>query len=180
MARKKMNNTTATLVGLGALVLIIVIAALVMLLSPGDSAQPGNGGSAQEGFEIDSELVKEGPLEGLELDRDEEHDDGEFHYLLNSAPVFANGKAKGSVMLENGRANSFYMQVDYALEDGEGTIVYRSPMVPPGHSVPQDRLYQPLEAGEHDATAMVAVYDSPEASSPVAIFEEYITITVEK
>ena len=118
-----------------------------------------------------------GSLAGLEIDREKDHDQGEFHYLLNGSPSFDRKGEKGSVLLENSEGNTGYMQVEYWLESGER--VYLSPIIPPNWCLPADDLSTPLEKGEHRATAVIYVYSSADADEEIGCFEEEIQIVVD-
>lgn len=180
MARKR--NSVATLVCLGALLLTVAVGGLIAVLlqdkSPAPPVTEGEGSAVTQSVQ-GSDVARQGQLEGVELERENNYDQEEFHYIINGNPVFKNGKSKGTVMLENADTNHCYMQVDYVLDD-DGTTVYRSPMLPPGWSVAQDQLYEQLEEGQYSTTALIAIYENEGDDTPLEIFEEYISITVEK
>jgi len=163
-AQSKNNNRTATLVVVLLLVVMGIAGVLFVLLLPG--AAPVSGSPAQEG-----------PLPGLELEREEAFPEDEFHYLLNASPAFNKKGEKGSVYLENCDGNRADMQVVYTLEES-GEEVYKSPLLPPGWSVQTDKLSQQLEPGEYEAIATVYVYPSANAEEYIALFEETIHIVV--
>ncbi len=163
-AQSKNNNRTALL----AVILLLVVMALAglvfALLMPGTAP-------------ASSSPAAEGPLPGLELEREEDFPEEEFHYLLNASPAFNKKGEKGSVYLENCDGNRGYMQVVYTLAENEEEV-YQSPVLPPNWSVQTDKLARQLEPGEYEAVAAVYVYPSAEAEEYIALFEETIHITV--
>lgn len=170
-AQHKQNNRAAGLVVallLGVLALVVLLA---VLLGPAASQPAG-----EETPEQQSAAATEGPLPGLEAQRQTDHPEEEFHYLLNAAPAFERGGTAGSVYLENCEGNTGWMQVVYRLESGEE--VYRSPLVAPGWSVQTDSLSTALEPGEYAAAAEITVYSSSRAKKELGRFEEAVFITV--
>ena len=158
------NNNRAAMLAVVLLLMVMALAGLAFAL-----LMPSSAPSASP--------AAEGPLPGLELEREEDFPEEEFHYLLNASPAFNKKGEKGSVYLENCDGNRGYMQVVYTLAES-GEEVYQSPVLPPNWSVQTDKLARQLEPGEYEAVAAVYVYPSAEAEEYIALFEETIHITV--
>ncbi len=170
-AQSKQSSRVATLVVLLLLVVVGMIVLGAALLAPEPSSQ------VILETEHSEPAVQQGPLPGLEMEREGEHAREEFHYLLNAAPVFDQKGEKGSVYLENCEGNTGYMQVEYRLEEN-GEMVYTSPLLPPACHLQTDVLDQGLDLGEYRATAYIYVYDSAEAEQEIGCFKEDIQIKV--
>ena len=175
-AQSKQNNRAAMLVVILLLVVLGLAGALFALLVPQPAAKDTPAVQTGEFAPADKAAVQ-GPLPGVELQREENFPADEFHYLLNASPVFNKKGEKGSVYLENCSGNQGLMQVVYTLEES-GEEVYQSPLLPPNWNVQTDKLDVQLEPGEYEAVAAVYVYESAEAEEYIALFEEPIHITV--
>ena len=175
-AQSKQNNRAAMLVVILLLVMMGIVGAVLVLLGP--RPDPENIPAVQEsGYIPVDKAAAEGPLPGLEIQREENFPEEEFHYLLNASPAFNKKGKKGCVYLENLNGNQGLMQVVYVLEES-GEEVYQSPLLPPNWNVQTDDLDVQLEPGEYEAVAAVYVYESAEAENYIALFEEPIHITV--
>ncbi|MEG2361373.1 MAG: hypothetical protein RSB97_06040, partial [Christensenella sp.] len=85
-------------------------------------------------------------------------EDGMFNISVNSNPVFENGKAEGSLRIENVPNNKYYMKVTVKLDD-TGEIVYESKGIKQGQYIEKATLSKALAKGEYAATAVFTAVD---------------------
>ncbi|MBP0963489.1 MAG: hypothetical protein J6Q99_04260 [Oscillospiraceae bacterium] len=166
-AQNKYQSRTSLLVVVLLLVAMGLVGLAVWLLAPSNAPTQADNPYAP---------AQQGALAKVEIVRETQHDQEEFHYLLNATPSFNRKGEKGSVLLENSEGNLGYMQVEYWLEGGQR--VYLSPIIPSGWCLPADKLETPLEKGEYAATAVIYVYSSVQADEEIGCFEEEIQIVV--
>ncbi len=86
-------------------------------------------------------------------------DKSKFSFKINSAPVFEDGGAEGTLYIENPVTNAYDMRVEIALDES-GETVYQTGVISPGQSIARDTLDQPLAAGQHTATATIVALDA--------------------
>lgn len=175
-AQSKQNNRAALMVVVLLLVAVCLVVATFLLLMPTPDKEPAPPLAAEMSASADP-AAAEGPLPGLELQRETDFPEDEFHYLLNAAPVFNKKGEKGRVYLENCSGNRGYMQVVYTLEES-GEEIYASPLLPPNWNIQVDDLDVQPQRGEYRAIASVYVYESADAEQYTALFKETIHITV--
>ena len=175
-ARSKNANRSAVLCVVLILAVLCMVGIAIALLSP-DTYDGGRVIPEAEDYTPDDPAARQGQLPKLDLVRETEHSDQEFHYLLNASVSFDKKGRSGNVYLENCAGNSGYMQVVYTLYE-TGEELYRSPLLPPDWSIQTDDLDQIPAPGQYPVAAVIYVYESADADEYIGSFEESINITV--
>lgn len=108
----------------------------------------------------------EGTLDGLseaEIQKllDDKVAEGQFMLNINTKPVFADGKSKGTLRIENNPQNRYLMVVKiYLKEDGkDGEKVYESGAIRPGNKIETAALDVELKKGTYPVIAYFEAYD---------------------
>lgn len=108
----------------------------------------------------------EGTLDGLsdaEIQKllDDKVAEGQFMLNINTKPVFADGKSKGTLRIENNPQNRYLMVVKiYLKEDGkDGEKIYESGAIRPGNKIETAQLDVALQKGTYPVTAYFEAYD---------------------
>jgi hypothetical protein len=81
-----------------------------------------------------------------------------FSFKINSRPEFENGRAAGTLGIENPNNNLYPMVVQIFLDD-TGELIYDSGGLLPDQHIYQAKLLRALPKGEHKATAYLNAYD---------------------
>ena len=81
-----------------------------------------------------------------------------FSFKINARPVFKDGRAEGTVGIENPAYNTYPMVVQIFLDD-TGELVYDSAGILPDQHIDTDTLDVSLDAGVYEATAWMNAYD---------------------
>lgn len=97
-------------------------------------------------------------------------------YKINVNPVFATGKSKGNLMIENSDGNRYLLQVEI-MRDDDGQLMYKSPVIKPNQSVKEAVLLEGFEKGEYKAVAYFKAYD-PDTRVLIGNAGMKITITI--
>jgi hypothetical protein len=107
--------------------------------------------------------AEDGHLSGMTADQirkqmQEAADAAYFSFKINARPEFANGKAKGSLGIENPRYNVYPMVVQIFLDD-TGEMIYDSGGILPDQHIDNAKLSVSLKKGTYKATAYLNAYD---------------------
>ncbi|MDR1068172.1 MAG: hypothetical protein LBL36_02870 [Clostridiales Family XIII bacterium] len=81
-----------------------------------------------------------------------------FSFKINARPEFKNGKAKGSLGIENPSYNVYPMVVQIFLDD-TGEMIYDSGGMLPNQHIDNAKLSVALKKGTYKATAYLNAYD---------------------
>lgn len=87
----------------------------------------------------------------------QELDDSQISFSLNSSPVFETGEAAGKLMLENPANNHKLLTAELVL-DATGETLYRSGALRPGSYLEEITLLRALPAGEYPVTLYLRAY----------------------
>ena len=88
----------------------------------------------------------------------QELDDSQISFSLNSSPVFETGQASGRLMLENPANNHKLLTAELVL-DATGETLYRSGALRPGSYLEEVTLSRALPAGEYPVTIYLRAYN---------------------
>ena len=140
-------------------VIIVIIVILLLLRCCGD----------QPGIDILDDEIPLGDVFDLALDeeageRDEvskeeiveelnrKVSEGMITISMNLAPVFANGRSKGNLLIVNEESNN-YPQVVQIFENTTGRMLYESGLIPVGQTIEKAQLDVSIPAGLYRCTA---------------------------
>lgn len=140
----------------GILILLLLVAGLFIWIN-----------SRQNRLNLDANQ-EEGTLVGL---TDEELrelmnnkvEEGKFEISINTQPVFENGKAEGTLRIENSASNRYLMVIKMYLveKDGsEGEKIYESGAIKPGHKLEKAPLDKELSKGAYSVSVHFEAYDT--------------------
>lgn len=106
-------------------------------------------------------------------------DDTSIAFTINSSPVFANGSAKGDLMLESPANNTNNIRF-VILRDDTGEQLYDSGLMRPNSYILEDTLQTdtPLAAGSYPCTATITLY-SAGTGEALGLVQAALSITVE-
>lgn len=106
-------------------------------------------------------------------------DDTSIAFTINSSPVFANGSAKGDLMLESPANNTNNIRF-VIVRDDTAEQLYDSGLMRPNSYILEDALQTdtPLAAGSYPCTATITLY-SAGTGEPLGLVQAALTITVE-
>lgn len=157
---------------LGALVMLLLIAAVVLILHqrgvfrfPWEPQPiPNVGGRIMEGK---MDMVSQQRIA----------DENMLNIRLGASPKFESGDVEGSITIENVESNGCFMRVEIRLDDTQ-ELIYDSGMMPPNSYIRGDKLLVPLPAGVYPATAAVLTYDLENQDEPLSTTGFAQTITV--
>ncbi|WP_171780197.1 hypothetical protein [Clostridium beijerinckii] len=102
--------------------------------------------------------------------------DGEINISMNTNPVFANGQAKGTLMITNNTINKYPQMVEIYTKDNH-TLVY-SGGVEVGQKIETSNLAVNLSKGTYDCIAYFNAVD-PTTGTKMGTAAANITITVQ-
>lgn len=119
-------------------------------------------GQENQALAIDSNAVT-GVMPGIDREKrlaelQEQLDDGMIAFSVNTNPVFANGDAKGNVLIENPEQNAKLLVAEIYLED-TGELAYQSKAIQPGSYIEEVKLDKALAKGEYPATIYLKGYE---------------------
>lgn len=172
MEDKKQGKRTQHIL-LAVLLVLIGIAVLFWMQRPADS------------LALDPNQ-KEGTLDGMseeEIRRllDDKVAQGQFVLNINTHPIFADGRSKGTLRIENSPQNRYLMVVKLyrkGQEDEEGKL-YESGAIRPGSKIEEAALDVVLPRGTYPVSAYVEAYD-PETKEFVGKAGAALSITIQK
>lgn len=165
----------------GAVLLGLFLSLLLPRWCPGLRLTPAE--KEPSGVPVSVTGVRTGRLPGHE-DAPANEDGNVFVYRLNTRVSYRDGEAPGDVMLENTAGNTCAMRVVYRL--GDGTVVYRSPLLMPGEYLEWDYPDTPIPGGTHAAAADIQVFpldgegDAAPGDRPLVTYTEAVTLYAER
>lgn len=92
------------------------------------------------------------PIEEIKDELNKKVEQGMMNISMNTNPVFANGKAKGNLLIVNETINK-YPQVVQIYRDDTGELIYESGAIPVGARIDESKLSVNLDAGVYNCTA---------------------------
>ena len=135
----------------------------------------------EEGFELDDRATEGGwepeDTEAIIADLNEKVEQGMINISMNTAPVFENGQAEGSLMIVNESINR-YPQIVEIVRNDTGEIIYRSKGIPVGSKIESAKLDAVLPKGEYECTAFFYNVD-PNTGYTLGCAGAVIKITVQ-
>ena len=158
MENKNIQEQTPTQSKAQSRIIIISMAVIILLLAillwrfsrpaPTESNDPAIS------WDADSEeggLATSDP-EKIQEELNQKVQEGMINISMNTNPVFANGAAKGDLMICNIEQNN-YPQVVYIIRKDTGEEIYRSGAIPVGSKIEKAKLSVDLDKGEYDCIA---------------------------
>lgn len=108
-------------------------------------------------------MAKDGTLAGktpreLQGMLDSIVEEGMFNVSINARAVFNDGKAEGTLGMENIPENRYYARVTL-LNDKDGSVLYESKGIKPGQYIDKIKLKKNLSKGEYPCTARIVATD---------------------
>lgn len=103
--------------------------------------------------------------------------EGMINISMNTAPVFADGQAKGNLMIVNELVNTYPQRVELYRNDTE-ELIYTSDAIPVGSKIAEAALDVDLEAGVYQCTAMFHSLD-PDTGAVLGTAGAVVTLTVQ-
>lgn len=103
-------------------------------------------------------------------------EEGMFNVSVNARVVFENGKAKGSLGLENISANRYYCRASLQRDDG-GKVIYKSEGLKPGQYIDEIELTENLAAGTYPCTLRMIATD-PETLQDIGQVDVKVEVIV--
>ena len=95
--------------------------------------------------------------EQIEEELNRKVDEKTIAFVLNSEPVYADGRAKGTIMFENPASNGKRTRLELYRDD-TNELIYKTGLLDPGSYVPEAKLDKFLEKGNYDCTAYIYAY----------------------
>lgn len=143
------------------LILIIILLLLCIRACSGGTADPGG---LELGVIDQGELSTEEDRERLQAALNQQVEAGMVSVFMNTdISVTTDGEADW--LIQNVEQNHYSLQIDVKDEE-TGTLIYSSPIVPPGYKVESDAVIETLSAGIHPCLAEFSVID-PETSAQI-------------
>ena len=106
----------------------------------------------------------------------QELDDSQIAFSLNSAPVFDSATSAGKLMLENPQNNHKLLTAELVL-DATGETLYQSGALRPGSYLEEVTLTRPLPEGDYPVTVYLRAY-SEDTKEPIGQTGAAVTLTV--
>lgn len=103
--------------------------------------------------------------------------EGMINISMNTAPVFADGQAKGNLMIVNELVNTYPQRVELYRNDTE-ELLYTSDAIAVGSKIAEAALDVDLEAGVYECTAMFHSLD-PDTGAVLGTAGAVVTLTVQ-
>ncbi|MBQ7541330.1 MAG: hypothetical protein IJT44_03450 [Clostridia bacterium] len=129
-------------------------------------------------FEAKGE-VQDGTLEIEGLDAILDVPEGEIRYYINKHLVFANGYARGDIVLQNPQACGYALQFRFYLADGSSNVpIYTSPLLKPGQYLDGDKLDRYVPSGKYECTYTVDAFDLADTSVGCGSVGGFLTMSV--
>lgn len=167
---------------------IIAVIAIVAILLGGGTAYWMHSNSTPAEDDTSTGMVwdnaaEEGGLNGRSEEEIQEElnrkvEEGMINISMNTAPVFADGKSKGNLLIVNSASNN-YPQIVYIVRKDTGEEIYRSGGIPVGSKIEYAALDVDLPAGTYDCVAYFNNAD-PDTGAILGTAGAEITITVEQ
>lgn len=115
--------------------------------------------------------------EEIEAALNEKVAQGMINISMNTAPVFADGRAEGNVMIVNETINNYPQKVEFLRNDTQ-EVIYTSNAIPVGSKIEHAALDVDLEAGTYECTALFHNLD-PETGAILGTAGAIINITIQ-
>lgn len=163
-------------IALGAIFLAACIIAGLFLFPTEEPEEAGSGGII---YDLDAvtggweSLSEEEITEAL----NNKVAEGMINISMNTAPVFADGQAKGNLMIVNELVNTYPQRVELYRNDTE-ELIYISDAIPVGSKIAEAALDVDLEAGVYECTAMFHSLD-PDTGAVLGTAGAVVTLTVQ-
>ena len=161
-----------------ALLLIIVSALIFIFLFRGCSAESSV--ELPKGLSYDQSAIaggwEEADMDAIVESLNEKVEAGMINISMNTAPVFADGSAKGNLMIVNEEVNNYPQIVEITRND-TGEMIYKSGGIPVGSKIESAALDVVLPAGTSECTALFHNVD-PATGESLGCAGAIITITV--
>ncbi len=172
------NNRIYKIAGLVILALLLLAALFLFRGCSADrSGEDGPGNLIYDDNAVDGGWDEADP-EKIVASLNEKVEEGMINISMNTAPVFADGTAKGNLMIVNEEINN-YPQIVEITRDDTGETIYKSGGIPIGSKIESAKLDVDLPAGTYPCTAMFHNVNTDTDASLVCA-EASITITVLK
>ena len=123
--------------------------------------------------------VQNGTIEIEGVDPIDSVPDGEVRYYINKQVSFANGYAKGDVVLQNPAACAYVLQFRFYIADGRSSIpIYTSPKLRPGQYMDGDKLDRYVAGGQYACTYTVTAYDLQDDTQECGSLSGFLQIEI--
>ncbi|MDE6357252.1 MAG: hypothetical protein K2L15_01535 [Eubacteriales bacterium] len=136
---------------------IIIILLLILIAFLFISRNPKEVSRLQRDLDALAGVLPGKSLEEIQRLLNEKVEEGMVNVSINPEPTFANGRAEGSLGIENIPGNHYALQVDIQLND-TGEVVYQSGLLDPGFYINKVKLNKNLSKGDYPATAIFTAY----------------------
>ena len=170
------NNRIYKIAGLVILVLLLLAALFLFRgcsADRSDKDSPGN--LIYDDNAVDGGWDEADP-EKIVASLNEKVEEGMINISMNTAPVFADGTAKGNLMIVNEEINN-YPQIVEIIRDDTGETIYKSGGIPIGSKIESAKLDVDLPAGTYPCTAMFHNVN-PDTGASLGCAGASITVTV--
>lgn len=150
-----MKRYATPLLAVGLLTLAaVIVAAAILGIRALPAQEPG-------GLELDPN-ARTGLMPGIDMDArlaqlQNELDESEIAFSVNTAPVFGPNGGAGNLLLENPAQNAKLLQAKLVL-DNSREVLYTSRALAPGSYLEQVRLDRVLPPGSYPATLYLLAY----------------------
>lgn len=170
-------------------IVILSVAALALLISLGiygvvrmvHKPEAKNDALTSGGLIFDASAVEGGwenlSQEEIEARLNAKVEEGMINISMNTAPIFADSKSEGNLMIVNEVINNYPQKVEILRNDTQ-EVVYASNAIPVGSKIERAALNVELEAGTYECTALFHNLD-PETGSILGTAGAIITITIQ-
>ncbi len=172
------NNRIYKIAGLVILALLLLAVLFLFRSCSADrSDEDGPGNLIYDDNAVDGGWDEADP-EKIIASLNEKVEEGMINISMNTAPVFADGTAKGNLMIVNEEINN-YPQIVEITRDDTGETIYKSGGIPIGSKIESAKLDVDLAAGTYPCTAMFHNVN-PDTGASLGCAGASITITVLK
>lgn len=177
MYREK-DNRIYKIAGLVILVLLLLAALFLFRSCSADHPdEDGPGDLIYDDNAVNGDWEEADP-EKIIASLNEKVEEGMINISMNTAPVFADGTAKGNLMIVNEEINNYPQVVEITRND-TGETIYKSGGIPVGSKIETAKLDVDLPAGTYPCTAMFHNV-TPDTGTSLGCAGASITVTVLK
>lgn len=164
----------------GLVILALLLLAALFLFRSCSAGRPDEDGPSD--LIYDDNAVnggwEEADPEKIVASLNEKVEEGMINISMNTAPVFADGSAKGNLMIVNEEINNYPQVVEITRND-TGETIYKSGGIPVGGKIETAKLDVDLPAGTYPCTAMFHNV-TPDTGASLGCAGASITVTVLK
>lgn len=146
------------------ILLIIIIVILLLLCIRACGVGSHDPGGLELGVIDQNELDSEADRERLQQTLNQQVEAGMVSIFMNTE-VTVDPDGEADWLIQNIEQNHFSLQIDIK-EESSGTVIYSSPIVPPGYKIESDRVTKTLSSGSHACLAEFSIID-PETSETI-------------